>query len=326
MSPAPRSRSEVWSRYWAQGALHSCVGSLDNEKYDGAIGAFWGQVYRALPVHARVLDIATGNGALPKLLLTARADRLECHAIDLARITPAWQQALPAHQRDQVHFHSGVSAEALPFEHGSFALVTSQYGVEYSDLARSVPEMLRVLAPGGEIALVCHHAGSVPVALAADEIGHIDWLLAEGGLLDAASGMLRPMAMSANAQGRAALATDADAHKARALFDARAGLLRTRGAASACPDVLFDAQNWLAQVFAVAVQQGETEAGKALAGVTESLLDARLRLFELREHALDDDAALHLQHELAAGEVKGRFLPLHDAGRLMGWAFRGCRP
>src|SRR3546814_1512716 len=81
-------------------------------------------------------------------------------AIDLAQVAPAWVSSQPAPCRQALHFHSGVSAEALPFDDNSFDLVTSQYGIEYCDDVRTTPEVARVLAPDGRVALLLHHADS----------------------------------------------------------------------------------------------------------------------------------------------------------------------
>ena len=76
-------RAAVWSRYWSRGALHSCTGSF-GDAYEGPIADFWRQGFGALAQGARVLDIASGNGPVPKLLLDlkGRSD-LSCDAIDL---------------------------------------------------------------------------------------------------------------------------------------------------------------------------------------------------------------------------------------------------
>jgi len=43
------------------------------------------------------------------------------------------------------------SGEALPFRPGSFDLVTSRVAVPYMDLGRTLPELHRVLTPGGRL-------------------------------------------------------------------------------------------------------------------------------------------------------------------------------
>src|SRR5690606_38242574 len=65
-------RRGAWSSYWAAGALHSCIGSLVEDQ-DGGIGRFWRACFAGLGDGDRVLDLGTGNGALPKLLLESTA-------------------------------------------------------------------------------------------------------------------------------------------------------------------------------------------------------------------------------------------------------------
>src|SRR3546814_5678640 len=91
-------------------------------------------------------------------------------AIDLAQVAPAWVSSQPAPCRQALHFHSGVFAEALPFDDNSFDLVTSQYGIEYCDDVRTTPEVARVLAPDGRVALLLHHADSRLAQVAREEL------------------------------------------------------------------------------------------------------------------------------------------------------------
>ena len=81
------SRSAVWTRHWATGASHSCPGTY-GELYGGAIATFWREVLSPLQRGQNVLDIATGNGALPRLLL-GQHHEIEVDAIDIAAVEPS---------------------------------------------------------------------------------------------------------------------------------------------------------------------------------------------------------------------------------------------
>lgn len=308
------ARQAVWARHWAGGAAHSCAGSY-GATYGGAVAAFWRGVCDRTPAPARALDIATGSGAIPRLWLGFRAGDA-WDAVDLAPDAPAWmQKAGPA-----LRFHGGVLAEALPFPDARFDLVTSQYGLEYGDLARAVPELLRVRAPQGRVALVLHHAASRPVALAGIELAHLDWLAGPEGLLPACAGMLRPLAQARTPEGRARLAGDAAAEAARERFNVAQDALAAR--AQAAPDgadVLAEVQDAVAGVLGQAVQAGEAPARAALAALQQQLADSRLRLQELCACALDRSAAEALASRLAAAGLHPVLAPLHEGAHLMGW-------
>ena len=318
-----RERRAVWSRYWASGALHSCATSY-HDNYAGPIGEFWRSAFATLAPGDSVLDIATGNGALPRLLLAERPETsIECDAVDLAQIAPAWLRDAEPTQRQRVRLHGGVAAESLPFPHDAFSLVVSQYGIEYADLSRAVPEVLRVLSPGGSIRLVVHHAGSRPVQLAGEEIHHIDWLLSDNGLLALAAAMIPAMARAATPEGRAALAVDSHANQTRSRFNAMQTAASVRVASSACPDVLHEVREGIARIFGMAMAKGVDEAAQALSAMRAQLVDSRLRLNELRRHALDEKAVQGLCDQLAEGGARVTRLPLSDAGHVMGWAVCG---
>jgi SAM-dependent methyltransferase len=320
--PEDESRREVWARYWSSGALHSCAGTYAGD-YGGAIAAFWHEVFAALLPGQRVLDLATGNGALPHLLLSCRPQAdVHCDAVDLSPVAPAWAASLPLPQRERIRFHGGARAEALPFGDGRFDLVVSQYGFEYCRLDEAASELQRVLAPGGVVAMVLHHAGSRPVALARDELAHIDWLSQPAGLLDTAALLLEPMARAATEAGRRSLATDTRAVALREQFNQRQRELSQRAAAALCPDVLHEVREALAQVLAAATQQGEAPARLRLARVHQHLADSALRLRELCSCALDDRRIDALATRLARPGATVRRAQVVEGPAVMGWSLQ----
>lgn len=317
---APAALRDAWSRYWARGAAHSCVGSY-GECYGGAIADFWRDVFACLPAAARVLDIATGNGALPRLLLQhSGAVNAQCDAVDIARIDPSWLSAAATADQVRVRFHGGIDAAALPFGDRCFDLIVSQYGLEYTELDRTVPELLRVRAPAGTVALMLHHAQGRPATLAAVEIDHLGWLMRGGGVFDAAAELVEPMARAGTAQGRAGLQQHPQANTARESFNALLGELSVRAAGGDGADVLFDARDTIMSILAGAGRDGAARASATLALLRDEFSGAATRLRDLRVHALDADAALALRNCLAnalgapvsLGEV-------HEQGHLMGW-------
>jgi SAM-dependent methyltransferase len=318
------SRREAWSRYWARGAPHSCIGTY-GDRYGGAIAAFWQEVFAGLPDGARVLDIATGNGALPRLLLDHCSEPgVTCDAVDIATVHLPWLAAVTPAERRRVRLHGGVDAGALPFADATFDLAVSQYGLEYTDTGRSVPELLRVLSPGGGVAMVLHHAGGRPATLAALEIGHIRWLTTESGWFDATAAMIEPMARASTFGGRAGLQGDARANAARERFNAVQNELSARGAGQDGADVLFDMREAAMSVFARAGREGATAAARALAVMREELIAGATRLEDLRSHALGPGEAQALGQRLEG--ALGRKVTLGElreqGGHLMGWTLR----
>jgi SAM-dependent methyltransferase len=312
-------RRAVWTRYWSQGATHSCGGSYGS-RYEGALAQFWRAAFAGLTPGARVLDIATGNGALPQLLVDFDPDgQFDCDAVDLATLAPAWFDQLPAARRARLHFHGQQAAEALPFGDATFALVMSQYGLEYTDLARSVPELLRVCAPAGQVRLVCHHRDARPVQLAHTELAHMAWLAAPHGLLDTALAMIEPVARAATAEGRASLSGDAGANAARERFNALQTELEQHVDGSNCPDVLLEVRQAVGAILNLAMREGRARAEAALATLRGQLADSALRLEELRDYALDADGAATLGKMLAGPAGKAVIAEISDQDVLMGW-------
>lgn len=310
------TREQVWTRYWASGAAHSC-GTSYGERYGGAIAAFWRAVHDDTPVGSRVLDVATGSGAIPRLWRSWRSTDT-WDAVDLSASTPLWM----AEAGPGLRFHGSVRAESLPFTDASFDLVTSQYGLEYCDLALAVPELLRVRAPRGGIALVLHHARSRPVALAGVELSHLQWALGPQGLIGACADMLGPVAEAATPQGRERLVGDRAAEAARVRFNAAQVALQGRAKDADGADVLGEIQATVGALLQRAMRHGAANARGHLEAWTLALTDHRVRLEELCRHALDDAAARALGAQVASTGLRADLGTLEEGPHLMGWTLR----
>jgi ubiquinone/menaquinone biosynthesis C-methylase UbiE len=144
------------------------------ENYSGSVRSFWREKFGEIPDGARILDIATGNGAIATLAAEYAADRNKqffITATDLATINSSViENAEAENLRSNIVFRSAVPCETQPLEDDSCDLVTSQFGFEYSDKAATLTEMRRVLVPDGKFIAISHHADSSLIRSAAVEL------------------------------------------------------------------------------------------------------------------------------------------------------------
>lgn len=314
-------RPAVWSRYWAGGNLHSLAGSFAGN-YEGEILEFWAACFRSLTPTQRVLDIGTGNGALPAIAWTTLGAAMSAFdAIDLADLQPHALCDAPGDVRAKVRFSSHVAAEALPFPDGSFDLAVSQFGFEYTGFDRSIPELARVLKPGGSLRLVTHHADSRLTAVAREEVAHIEHLLSEDGPMASASALYAYAALAGSGD-RAQLASDPRANAARAQYNQAMQVLQARIDTGAVPDVLLESRQFIAgQVQALlSGALDEQEARERHRRYVGLLSDAAMRSAELCTHALTDEGTRHFVALLQAHGFNGVETALvHHRSMLLGW-------
>lgn len=315
---AERRRS--WTNYWATGALHSCLGSFEGN-YAGEVPEAWRGALAALPPGATVLDLCTGNGALPALFLAepAGAGIARIHAVDLAQIRPEWVQQLDPAQRDRVAFQGGIMAESLPFEDASFDLVCSQFGIEYTDLPRSLAEIARVLKPGGQLALVVHDTDSLICRNAREERTHLAWM-AEHNPIERAAALCRFVARAGTPEGRQALAADPAAEQARLRLNEVMAAMTLRAQEHVVPDVLVQSQRTIFEAIQAAMRSGDAEVGlQGLAWLRNQLVESDLRLAELLGCALDESKLDGLLAGTGLVEVARRPLAFPGGDRLGWW-------
>lgn len=154
--------SQHWDEYWQQGHLTS-FGDSFSGNYAGILKDIWFYEFESLPNQFEVLDIATGNGALPLLInhfFSTKDVSGHVDGIDLAKINTDLKHC-ELSKAVGITLTSNIDCNKLPFKNEKYDLVISQYGIEYSKLALSIPEALRVLKPGGHLSVVTHHHQSM---------------------------------------------------------------------------------------------------------------------------------------------------------------------
>ena len=172
------SDTAAWDRFWKYDRLASFGTGPGTGNYPAHITDGWRAFFQSLADGARILDLATGNGAVAVMAVEANRS-FQVTGADLADIKPATfvSRGKPALKR--IRFLARTPAEALPLADSSFDAVVSQYGVEYSDMDRSVPEAVRVLAPGGRLRFACHAAEGSVAAETRRAIADAEFLLDE---------------------------------------------------------------------------------------------------------------------------------------------------
>ena len=301
--------TDHWSQFWRQGHT-TTFGEALADNYEGAIRDFWTGCFQSLPVQARLLDVATGNGALALLaaqFAAAEGRQWAIDACDLAHIN------LQVPNNENISLHPRVACEELPFEDNSFDLVSSQFGFEYSDTGRSLAEFFRVLQPAGSFAAVCHHSDSYTLQASRKEQAIYRQALDDNNVFDAAIAYL---------QARDGGATDAKA-KQQAVNDA-VNQLRQHHAGHPCCDQIVGA---LSATLRGAAGQPVTTLLAQLRALDKDFRGAAARLDDLSRAALSaQDLQGLVKHcrQLGFTEVKSGEL-FHSPGEIAGYTLLAWR-
>jgi ubiquinone/menaquinone biosynthesis C-methylase UbiE len=184
----------AWDRYWRSDRIASCMDGVERSNYDDRVAAGWRTFFKSLPSGSRILDLCTGNGAVAVIAAEASAINSKEFAVtgvDLADIDPRrFVHRLGVIARD-ISFLARTSVEQLPFADASFDAAVSQYGIEYSNLDKSLAEAVRVLAPGGRLRLFTHAKDGTVAAATKRAIADADFLLERAKLCDKAAACFR---------------------------------------------------------------------------------------------------------------------------------------
>lgn len=172
----------AWDLFWHFDRVASCCDEAGRANYDPRIADGWRSFFDSLEEGARILDLCTGNGAVALIALEvseAKGGHFAIAGVDRAAIDPAEFAVTRREHLRKIGFQGHVEAERLPFAEHSFGAVTSQYGIEYSDLDRSLPEAMRVLEPGGSLRFCLHAAEGTVAATTRAAVADADFMLDE---------------------------------------------------------------------------------------------------------------------------------------------------
>ena len=112
----------AWDRFWSYDRLSSFGTGAGSGNYGEPIAAGWRAFFASLPKVGRVLDIATGNGAIAVMAIEA-GDGLRVTGADLAEVKPAAFVSGNRNALKRVRFLAGAAAEDLPLEEGVYIQV-----------------------------------------------------------------------------------------------------------------------------------------------------------------------------------------------------------
>ena len=308
-----------WESYYQGGRLAACPTGLD-PNYTLELHDVWTEFFGGLADAARVLDIGTGNGAIP-LIARQTADSLgrtyEIHGADLAQINPSRDVRDGARLFAGIIFHPGIAAEKLPFEAESFSAVSGQYALEYTDTRQSLAQVRRVLKADAAAQFVMHHADSRIVENARASLRHADTVLMD-------TKVYRKLRRFLDAEQRS---RDA----ARGAWDDLAAALSTLRSSSRA-----DADRLVIDVTLDAVPKlldsrrnlSRAALDREIDSVENDLRNSVRRLRDLIGAAISDSAMAEytqLAHSLGFVDVKYR--PLYHAGHaLVGWCLQLRKP
>lgn len=180
-----REKDWIWDRYWQADRVAACLDE-QSVNYNTAIASEWRSFFESLPVEASILDICTGNGAvalMAKDTASKTGQKFDVHGIDRAEINPAHFIESDLVGLDEITFRGRTDVNDMPFGDGQFTAVTSQYGLEYTEIDRSVPEIARVLTAGGKTRFVIHAAEGGVTQNARFELDEIERFLKETRIL-----------------------------------------------------------------------------------------------------------------------------------------------
>lgn len=185
-----KTNNEHWNDYWSQGHKTS-FGSAFTNCYEGVIKTTWVQYFNTLKTNSRVLDLCTGNASLLRLAKSCLNEDNNIHftGVDYADINTSDGFA----KLSNINLMFNVNIEQLPFEADSFDYVISNFGIEYSNLNKSLAEASRVLIIGGKVELVCHCHDSTIIKSNADELAMLNLMLSEGNVLDNLKALIKAL-------------------------------------------------------------------------------------------------------------------------------------
>ena len=298
------AETDIWSSYW-RGPRLVCSLAGPGIGYPQALVDVWREFFGSLPSGTRLLDVATGNGAVAIMANdTAKSLKrhFEIHASDQADINPSIYLRGTEMSTDGIIFHARMPAEKTGFPAAHFDVITGQFALEYTDTAASVAEMGRILRPGGMARFILHMRDSGIYLQTKRQLADIHLAIDELQILQKAREMMR-LAHAFEKSGSSDAALLSKAREAREAY-----MHAARTMDNTLPTVAYK-ELFIAILQMVAYHwehRAESPLEQFISRMDE--MQAEIALAERRHAAMCDHALDAVQiEELKANFVKGGF-------------------
>ncbi|MFT2089557.1 class I SAM-dependent methyltransferase [Paraglaciecola sp. 2405UD69-4] len=171
----------AWDIYWQSGHKESCI----SDSYDAlsnTIRNIWIEAAKHLTHKVEILDLATGNGSVPRIL-SKLCTNTKIIGVDRANVFPLNNEQ----NSNAIELIPNIDITDLPFSKNRFDLVTSQFGFEYADENLALPQVYKVLKEGGSFRFISHHSNSKIVTMNNRKLYEFKRLFETNGLIDTIS-------------------------------------------------------------------------------------------------------------------------------------------
>lgn len=149
-------KNSHWGNYWSTGNVSACTGG---DSYVSEINLFWLSIFKRINKPFRLLDIGTGNGAIPRLVANT-LDNKPYHyyiaGLDSANIDFT---SLSLHIEKNNGTFCGYPSKDMSCINdvdGFFDIVTSQFAIEYSDWKNSIIQLSSKIKNKGNFLSIIH--------------------------------------------------------------------------------------------------------------------------------------------------------------------------
>ena len=306
-----------WQNYW-NGSVTGSFGSDEPAWYRLHILPRWQTLFESLPDGSRILDIATGNGAVTRVALkvaSSAGKQFEIEAVD----------RVSTRIIDGVTLLPPSSLEQFQPQAERYQLISSQFGLEYARPEPVIPRLATALKPEGRIAVIAHHVDSLISHNSREELAQYRSLLQDFPVFERMEKLILVMGEIRSTGDRKRLQHNPRAQQARlALNRCIARLTGRHPQGIVVAEVLKQAQYLFQQGISLSVRE-RTGHLKRLRQHTQQ---ARQRITDQLNAALDGDRLGRLEQlSIKAGLEALRSAPILDEqGRLLAWELHCRKP
>ncbi len=175
---------QAWENYWTDGRANGALGCLPDAtpEIERLQSDFWKSALGSLPRKSKIVDLATGDGSVLRVIHKLRRD-FKLIGVDYSSTLPSIPKP--------IRLRANVDMESLPFGETSVSAFVSRFGVEYGDVGKIAREVERALLAGGTFAFLMHHNESPIHSINKARAEQLAWALDEQNVITKADAFLR---------------------------------------------------------------------------------------------------------------------------------------